>query len=789
MDRVASDLAALHLFLKVRRCDDLGMAAKETRWRAGDPLEAAEELMLECAAKGELLDGIDEPSRPDGAAIDVGTQSRMIRAAVLRHLLTENDWAVDPKGVRLSGVRVTGLLDLEAAAVRCPLWMDSCHLEDPRPIALNFATIPLLVLRRCRLAGLSGDTLAIAANLNINNSVFTGSVVLSGARVGGALLCFGTQVGADEYGNSLSGHGMNVRLSVHLTDGFAAAGAVRLPRVDIGGELFCGDSHFGVNEVGVSLAAQGLRVTGAAYFDREFSAQGAVRLTGANIGGQLRCDGARVGADPEGNSLVCDGMRVGGSLNLSDGVATAFMADGAVRLAGAEIAGSLSCRGARLGSDRDGNALVADEMKVRVAVLLDRGFTAAGTLRLAGADIGGQLHCQGSEINGADSSGDSLAGDGIKVGGAAYLDRGFRAVGAVRLSGADFGGPVSLVDARLGANEERNSLVADGMRTSRDVLVDDGNFDGGMFLSGAVIDGSFAARGIRLGAGRERNALVAVGLKVGRDLLLDRLDSTGSVIVAGADIGGRFCCRGAVIGGNDGDGDALIAAGAKVVGSVLLGEKCIIAGAVQLSHASIGGSLHCGGARLGANKEQDALVAEQINVVGGVLLDKGFAAAGAVSLRGASITRELRWEPGEVTGGEVNLEGASAHRLADNWTTPRTLGYWPSGRLRLAGFTYDGFSGEHAVTVNQRLDWLRSQYDTSLKNTHVGNHGVAGTSPPALVTTSLPFTTQPYKHLLTFIVGRDKTTTPVPLKSPCAETCAAMATCHGPLSPSTGFWT
>ncbi len=241
------------------------------------------------------------------------------------------------------------------------------------------------------------------------------------------------------------------------------------------------------------------------------------------------------------------------------------------------------------------------------------------------------------------------------------------------------------------------------------MLADEGTFDGGIRLAGAEIGGSFLCRGTRVGSGREQNALVAVRLKVGGDVLLDKLISAGTVVIAGADIGGRFCCRGAMLDGSDADGDALSADGAKVGGSVFLSDQRTT-GAVQLSHATIGGSLHYRGAKLAANKYGNALLAQQINVIGGVLLDNGFAAAGAVSLRGASIGRELRWEPSEPAGGEVNLEGARAYQLSDNWISPRVLGYWPAGRLRLTGFTYEGFGGDYPVTVNQRLDWIRSQY-------------------------------------------------------------------------------
>jgi len=55
---------------------------------------------------------------------------------------------------------------------------------------------------------------------------------------------------------------------------------------------------------------------------------------------------------------------------------------GLLRLPGASMAGALSCRGAHLtGSDADGNALVADGVRVGgEGVLLDGGFTAAGAV-------------------------------------------------------------------------------------------------------------------------------------------------------------------------------------------------------------------------------------------------------------------------------------------------------------------------------------------------------------------------------------------------------------------------
>lgn len=118
--------------------------------------------MLDCAARGEQFDGLTGLRSPAGPVAPAGVERLTIRAAVLRYLLTEHEWRVDPKGVRLSRVRITGLLDLEGVTVRCPLLLDDCDLDDPSPLTVDSATMPLMVLSRCRLAGISGDSVTIA---------------------------------------------------------------------------------------------------------------------------------------------------------------------------------------------------------------------------------------------------------------------------------------------------------------------------------------------------------------------------------------------------------------------------------------------------------------------------------------------------------------------------------------------------------------------------------------------------------------------------------------------------
>ena len=112
---------------------------------------------------------------------------------------------------------------------------------------------------------------------------------------------------------------------------------------------------------------------------------------------------------------------------------------------GADITGRLTCHGAKLtGQNKEGNALVGDGMKVGGGVFLDREFTAAGAIRLRGADITGRLSIRDAKLTGQDKDDNALVGDGMKVGGDVFLDRGFTAAGRIALRSVRVGGSVYL---------------------------------------------------------------------------------------------------------------------------------------------------------------------------------------------------------------------------------------------------------------------------------------------------------------------------------------------------------
>ena len=499
--------------------------------------------MIAGAATGEWL---DFGKGPFGAEeMKAWSADRTVRASVLRHLLIAPQWPVDAKGVRLRGVRISGKLDLEASSLRCPLWLDSCYLDDPESLCLNQATAVSLSLTDCLLAGFAGDMLAVR-ELDLGRSTLTGPLRLSNAEIAGQFSCSGAKLSATD-------------------------------------------------PSGYALDADGIKVGGDMFLDQGFASGGAIRLAGAAIAGDLSCRGANLASsDYNGYTLNADGIKVGGDMFLDQGFASdgeiRFASDGAIRLAGAAIAGHLFCSGAKLtGADYNGYALNADKLQVGGDMFLDNGFLSNEAIGLSGAVIAGLFSCSGAKLTTTYPGRDALNADGIKIGGDMFLDQGFASEGAIRLVGGEITGSLICRDTEVTAhNSTDTALLASGMTVRRDVFL-----------------GSFKVRG----------AISLTSIRVGGSVILRKLTFIDSDI-------------------------ALDASGAQIAGV-------------------------------------------------------------------------LRWEPAAPVSGQVNLEGAEVGKLEDSWSQDRAAanGYWPTdGGLRLNGFVYRALGGVPPATVNQRLEWIRSQH-------------------------------------------------------------------------------
>ena len=389
--------------------------------------------------------------------------------------------------------------------------------------------------------------------------------------------------------------------------GSTFAGPVRLTLADIrGGLCFRGCQLRNPDGDGIVLFAERIKVGADLFLDMypgqaRFVADGALRMSGATIAGNLSCVGAHVtSADKNGTSLMAQRIKVSGDVFLNSHPGeVGFIAQGSVNLVGADIGGAVDCNGASLGGGSL-DALTAAGMTVGSGMLLCNGFTAAGAIDLRGAHISANLVCRdGTELNGVNKDGNSLHATSMKIGGYILLNEGFRASGTVRLVDTEVIGDVEILGACLG---EAN-----------------------------VTDNSFYS-------------LVASGLKVGGGVIFgDGLIATGAIDLQGADISCNLVYRGdARLNGTNEDGNSLNAVGVTVGGHMFIREGFIAKGAICLVDAHIIGNLECRGVQLhGVNNAGISLYAERIKVDNQVFLDQGFGAEGMIHLLGAEISGNL----------------------------------------------------------------------------------------------------------------------------------------------------
>lgn len=381
----------------------------------------------------------------------------------------------------------------------------------------------------------------------------------------------------------------------------------------------------------------------------------------------------RLAVDPDPHGLRLRGARITGqldlanittdvSLQLKDCLLEAGIFARDARLASVSLAGSQLERSAEPPLYAEGLACgVLDLSGARII-----GNADAGAVRLVGAHIVGSLYCRRATLR--NESGPALSGDALQVDQSMFLSDGFTA------SGADEGGAVRLVGARIGlnlycdgaalSNDSGSALAADGLKVGLSVFLRGGftasgvGEDGAVRLVGASIGGQFSCRKARL---RDDSgpALLADAIQVGRNMFLSDgfaavgAGEVGAVRLTSAHIAGSLMCDGASLR-ND-SGSALIAYGLQVGQSVFLNDRFTASGtgergAIRMIGARIGGSLDCTGAAL-RNDCGPALVAHGLQVGGDMRLAGGFTVSGggddvAVDLNGARVDGVLVFDPG-----------------------------------------------------------------------------------------------------------------------------------------------
>lgn len=305
----------------------MGNLAKGRSLNEFRPLNDAEAKILAAVATGnEAIIGETRPEAKDA--------SNKVRAEFLRFLALGGDDSapVHERGLRVQGVRITGLLDLSRAEIAGSLVLALCQ----------FAETPELLDAQIR-----------------------GFFSLAGSHVPG--------MKADR---------LHCRSSVFLRAGFISKGEIRLLGANIGGDLQCNGGNF-ANPGKQALIADGIEVGGTVFMSEGFTAKGAVRLRGATIGGNLECGGGAF-ENPGRDALTADRMKVGGNVVMCE----SFTAKGEVRLLGADIGGDLVCRGGSFGSGKS-PAINCEGMAVSGTFFFDNVNIGSGmVVNLTAAHVG-----------------------------------------------------------------------------------------------------------------------------------------------------------------------------------------------------------------------------------------------------------------------------------------------------------------------------------------------------------------------------------------------------------------
>jgi hypothetical protein len=235
-------------------------------------------------------------------------------------------------------------------------------------------------------------------------------------------------------------------------------------------------------------------------------------------------------------------------------------------------------------------------------------------------------------------------------------------------------------------------FVARGLSAEHSVSFRSCRIAGAVELREATIGADLDLSDARV-EGRDGTALLASGATVSGSVILgDGFSAAGSVRLVQTEVGGAVECFGATL--DVPDGEALVADGARIDGSVELTEGFRSTGTVRFVRAEIKGDLRCSGARV-SNPPGDTLLLRRVTI-GGNLGIEGVHSEGSIELVGASIGDSLYGAAATLdNAGRNALVADSAHvagsiDLADGFTangTVRLVNVTVGGDLHLSGAT------------------------------------------------------------------------------------------------------
>ncbi|MEU6337711.1 membrane-associated oxidoreductase [Streptomyces cellulosae] len=284
-------------------------------------LSPAEIRVWQAFPRGESVDFRAENEDP--ALGNTWSAERTVRASVLRTLLLK---APQEEGeiaaLKITGARITGVLDLQYATIDAVIRLSHCQFDSVPD--LYGAKLRQLNLSNSVLPGLTSATLRVEGVLRLTDCRMRGPVRLGGAQISGTLFMERAEFTAPDDDEPV----LQLNQAAIGDDLWApemrAHGQVRLTGASIAGRINVQDAEFN-KPGGTALDAQNLNV-GAHIRARRIRAQGRVELRGSRISGRLDLLHAHLSHPGDtalrasscviGELWVRGGDRIEGALNL-----------------------------------------------------------------------------------------------------------------------------------------------------------------------------------------------------------------------------------------------------------------------------------------------------------------------------------------------------------------------------------------------------------------------------------------------------------------------------------------
>ncbi|MBX3583489.1 MAG: hypothetical protein KF810_16505 [Rhizobiaceae bacterium] len=265
-----------------------------------EPLSPAEAIVVSRLGSGEFdRVGEGEPG--------IHTPERLVRAELLRFLILggDKDYPLHEKGLRVSGARITGILDLEGCRIYRDLGLRDCHF-DSAPV-LRSAIVDSLFLDRSVLPGLRADRLEARGDISLRGATLMGGIRIVGARLGGSLAVDGATIEAPE-GLAIDADRFEARGNI-LLRGARIKGGINVSGITIGGDLNLARAMVDCPD-DIAINGEGLEARGDIVL-RDANVSGEVRLWGASFGGNVDCTSSTL-RKPGAYALSLNRARING---------------------------------------------------------------------------------------------------------------------------------------------------------------------------------------------------------------------------------------------------------------------------------------------------------------------------------------------------------------------------------------------------------------------------------------------------------------------------------------------